>query len=676
MNPEQKFYVWVGVVEDRKDPLKLGRCRVRIFGHHSENKQQVPTENLNWAHPIFPLNNSNPYAPKEGDKVVGFFMDGMDAQFPIMLGVLPNISVNKQNSKYGFNDPTDGSKSPSKPEIMGEGKGPYPRVLDEPSTPRVARNEEINKSQYKIKMDKIIKGSPESPEKVKTIYPYNNVYESESGHLLEFDDTPEAERVQIFHRNGSYQEFNSKGDITIKSDNDKKDITRNKSTMYVGDDLTVIVKGDVVYQVDGDFTVSSKNFNVLAKDKNSQSAKTASFSSKAWTSIGALGYLSMSGKAFVDLSSWGPTKINSKTSVLVDAKAITTITAPIINIGALMAAGAAEVKEAVSDTAKESAKTAADVAAKTMAETGGSFFTGLKDLGSSVLDVAGETFSQTLQSVFENATSLTSITPNLASLGEISSFSDLAKGVSGVLEIGAQGLAAVSAVQGAIADPLGSVMNLTGINDLDSAFQKFGPQLTDFPGYQAAQDSLKKFDSAKQLYQEGMSIYNDPVNSLSKLAGAADIMKDSTILNNIKSGINQVETIAKSTQIGQTFQSIRGSLSSGLATVGDFKNAIQPSLNSFVSAARGNFELNMPKVDGINSVMDRVEDAMATDERVKDGIASIIQDGIKNGATDEQIQTSVNSFLSDSFSNAVSEEMSSSPITLLNLTEDTQGILA
>jgi hypothetical protein len=419
MNPEQKFYVWIGVVEDRNDPLKLRIFRVRIFGHHSENKQQVPTENLNWAHPVLPLNNPNPYAPKEGDKVIGFFMDGNDAQFPIMLGVMPNIPVNKQNSTFGFNDPTDGSKSPSKPDSMGEGKGPYPRVIDEPTTPRVARNESMDKSQYQVKMDKIIKGSPESPEKAKTKYPYNNVYESESGHLLEFDDTPEAERVQIFHRSGSYQEFNSKGDITIKADNNKKDITRQESTVYVGDDLTVIVKGDVTYQVDGDFTVSAKNFNVSAKDKNSQSAKTASFSSKAWTSVSALGYLSMSGKGYVDLSSWGPTKIGSKTSVLIDAKAITTISAPMVLIGLSAAATAADVKDAAAETAKESAKTAADVAAKTMAETGSSFFSSIKDLGSSVLDVAGETFTETLRGVFDNAVSLVSITPNLAALDSI-----------------------------------------------------------------------------------------------------------------------------------------------------------------------------------------------------------------------------------------------------------------
>ena len=30
------FNWWVGVVENRMDPLKLGRCQVRIFGYHTE----------------------------------------------------------------------------------------------------------------------------------------------------------------------------------------------------------------------------------------------------------------------------------------------------------------------------------------------------------------------------------------------------------------------------------------------------------------------------------------------------------------------------------------------------------------------------------------------------------------------------------------------------------------
>jgi len=86
------FIWWVGVIENRKDSLGLGRCQVRIFGWHSENKMTLPTEGLPWAQPLYPINNSKAFsAPRIGDWVVGFFMDGLAAQAPVMLGVLPGI---------------------------------------------------------------------------------------------------------------------------------------------------------------------------------------------------------------------------------------------------------------------------------------------------------------------------------------------------------------------------------------------------------------------------------------------------------------------------------------------------------------------------------------------------------------------------------------------------------
>ncbi len=70
------FIWWIGVVEDRNDPLKLGRCRVRCVGWHSANKMQLPTNMLPWAVPVIPTNSSAVYVPKEGDMILGFFVDG------------------------------------------------------------------------------------------------------------------------------------------------------------------------------------------------------------------------------------------------------------------------------------------------------------------------------------------------------------------------------------------------------------------------------------------------------------------------------------------------------------------------------------------------------------------------------------------------------------------------
>ena len=45
------FIWWTGVVESRQDPLNLGRCQIRMFGWHTDNKQLLPTGDLSWALP-------------------------------------------------------------------------------------------------------------------------------------------------------------------------------------------------------------------------------------------------------------------------------------------------------------------------------------------------------------------------------------------------------------------------------------------------------------------------------------------------------------------------------------------------------------------------------------------------------------------------------------------------
>lgn len=84
------FLWWVGVVEDRDDPLGLGRARVRVFGHHHENQDVLPTDDLPWALALAPLSNfSAPLSPPVSTWVLGFFLDGQIGQQPVMIGALP-----------------------------------------------------------------------------------------------------------------------------------------------------------------------------------------------------------------------------------------------------------------------------------------------------------------------------------------------------------------------------------------------------------------------------------------------------------------------------------------------------------------------------------------------------------------------------------------------------------
>ena len=47
-----------GIVEDRNDPLKIGRVRVRVHGYHTDNKGDIATPDLPWSHVIMPASTA------------------------------------------------------------------------------------------------------------------------------------------------------------------------------------------------------------------------------------------------------------------------------------------------------------------------------------------------------------------------------------------------------------------------------------------------------------------------------------------------------------------------------------------------------------------------------------------------------------------------------------------
>lgn len=85
--------LFFGVVEARNDPLKMGRCKVRVVGLHTHDRSILPTEDLPWASLMTPIaSGSNPCAlpPIEGSVVGVMFADYPDCQIPIVMGVIPH----------------------------------------------------------------------------------------------------------------------------------------------------------------------------------------------------------------------------------------------------------------------------------------------------------------------------------------------------------------------------------------------------------------------------------------------------------------------------------------------------------------------------------------------------------------------------------------------------------
>ena len=95
---------WVGQVAPEKAQGEQingagwgNRIKVRIMGYHPQSLQELPDEDLPWAQILLPSTAGSGKGGRAtsvklspGDNVMGFFMDGEDAQLPVIFGILGN----------------------------------------------------------------------------------------------------------------------------------------------------------------------------------------------------------------------------------------------------------------------------------------------------------------------------------------------------------------------------------------------------------------------------------------------------------------------------------------------------------------------------------------------------------------------------------------------------------
>jgi hypothetical protein len=281
------FNWWVGVVEDRNDPMKVGRYRVRIQGYHTPDKSILKTEDLPWAMTIQPVGSAavsgighDGTGLVTGSTVIGFFTDE-ECQLPIIMGSLGGVDTILPNTQTGFYDPN----------------GVYPKedFIDESSLSRLARGGDVaenhislglrrdtritgvpmarpdtfegindpkptvkNKSETEVKDDDGESApawdepKPQGVDESVSVYPYNKVTETEGGHVFEVDDTPDNKRILNYHSSGSHEEYHHNGDHVQKITGDDFELIYKDKTLYVEGDLTISVTGNVNMKVEGD----------------------------------------------------------------------------------------------------------------------------------------------------------------------------------------------------------------------------------------------------------------------------------------------------------------------------------------------------------------------------------------------------------------------------------------
>lgn len=91
-----------------------------------------------------------------------------------------------------------------------------------------------------------------------SVYPYNKVETSLSGHIVETDDTPGAERLFKMHTSGTFEEIHPDGTKVVKVFGDDFFIVLKDHTLFVGGTLNIVTQGDAAILVGGNMTSKVK----------------------------------------------------------------------------------------------------------------------------------------------------------------------------------------------------------------------------------------------------------------------------------------------------------------------------------------------------------------------------------------------------------------------------------
>lgn len=259
---------YFGIVEYRFDPEMLGRCKVRVFGVHSEDKSELPTQDLPWCYPAFPINNAamsgigtGVTGVVEGTQVIVFFRDGEDMQEPMMIATIPGKYDKKPSYAEGFADPT------GKYPIFDVDKNDVNRlergVIEKTHVDFKTQNQTTAKFTSDISSTgERVAGEWEEMFETSPQYPFNHVRETESGHIEEFDDTPGFERTHRMHRSGTSEEVYASGDRTLKvyGDNYEIIVENNHVAVYgtcnitIGENANILIGGNANLEVNGNLS--------------------------------------------------------------------------------------------------------------------------------------------------------------------------------------------------------------------------------------------------------------------------------------------------------------------------------------------------------------------------------------------------------------------------------------
>jgi len=222
-------------VTNNEDPLKIGR--VRCIAPRFDPDVELP-----WALPNFPIAGLNDFGEPRVPPCNAWIwieFEAGDPEAPIWTGCF--------YTKEG-DYPQTPKVATDRDDLSVAARGNIPATLTngaeyEPQEEslKFKRNTEIVQSRSEIEI-------PEPQSRSNSQYPYNNMFKSTSGHVIETDDTPGYERLAWFHRKGTYREVAPDGSKTDK-------VVARHDDIVFGDEVKHVV-GNRYKAIDGDTLIN------------------------------------------------------------------------------------------------------------------------------------------------------------------------------------------------------------------------------------------------------------------------------------------------------------------------------------------------------------------------------------------------------------------------------------
>ena len=130
------------------------------------------------------------------------------------------------------------------------------------------------------------KGKKDGHPLVSPTYPFAHIIESESGHVLELDDTPGSERLHMYHRSGTRLEVLADGTQTMKVSNDSYEIVMK--------DKKILISGSA------DIELANGDYNLITKKGNTEDGGNVFITCDRDMNITAKGAVKIKGKVSIN----------------------------------------------------------------------------------------------------------------------------------------------------------------------------------------------------------------------------------------------------------------------------------------------------------------------------------------------------------------------------------------